>query len=225
VVLEHPPQVGQAGDQHQVPEEDRDPDQLLDDHEHERVRQRVAEDVRDPDREQEEQADRQQQREHHRAGPGALADLLHLTGLAGGELGVGRDVQRAEADLQRLPQRDDPADHRQAQPPVLLEDRDERERLDLDLAVRALARIDPAVVAGDVLGGGLAHRHRPRRDPAHHHALEHGLPADRRIAARHQRAVGKPRLLGCRHYRRRFAARRWKRSTRPPVSTSFWRPV
>ena len=40
-------------------------------------------------------------------------------------------------------------------------------------------------------------------------------------------AVRKPQRVGFGHYSllSRFAARRWNRSTRPPVSTSFWRPV
>ena len=111
---------------------------------------------------------------------------------------------------------------------VALRPGDERLGLDLDLAL------------GGADGDG------PDRDAAHHHALEHRLAADRRVALGDQRAVGhaqrvasvrleeigrvpgaEPTLrahgllpgLAC------LAARRWKRSTRPPVSTSFCLPV
>ena len=123
----------------------------------------------------------------------------------------------------------------------------------------------------ELLGGGLAHRDRPVGDAAHHHALEHRLAAERRVAAGAQLAVsaestspsargGRPArtacavvhgalaaliaaagVLGepaaarsamryladraCAECRRPLATRRWKRSTRPPVSISFCRPV
>ena len=47
-------------------------------------------------------------------------------------------AERLEADLQRLAERDDAADHRQAQDPVALRPGDERLGGDLDLAARAL---------------------------------------------------------------------------------------
>ena len=54
--------------------------------------------------------------------------------------------------------------------------------LDLDLAVRGLARVGLVAVArGDLLGGRLADRDGPGRDAAHHHALEHRLAADGRV--------------------------------------------
>ena len=110
---------------------------------------------------------------------------------------------------------------------VALRPGDERLGLDLDLAL------------------GVADRDRPDRDAAHHHALEHRLAADRRVALGDQGAVGHAQrvasvaeeiswdasaepaggltryfpALAC------LAARRWKRSTRPPVSTSFCLPV
>src|SRR5665213_2201264 len=46
------------------------------------------------------------------------------------------------------------------------------DRTDRDLALAAL----------ELIGRGSAHRYRPGADAAHHHALEHGLTADRRIA-------------------------------------------
>ena len=83
-------------------------------------------------------------------------------------------------------------------------------------------------VLGDLLGQRLAHGHRPRRDATHHHALEHGLTPDGGVALGDECPVGQALRGGhARSYERapRLAARRLKRSTRPPVSTSFWRPV
>ena len=57
----------------------------------------------------------------------------------------------------------------------------------LDLAERRLARGEP--VRTDLLGQRLADGDGPRRDAAHHHALEHGLAADGRVLLRHQGAV------------------------------------
>ena len=77
-------------------------------------------------------------------------------------------------------------------------------------------------------GSGLRTRHRPRRHATHHHALEHGLTPDGGVALGDECPVGQALRGGhVRSYERapRLAARRLKRSTRPPVSTSFWRPV
>jgi hypothetical protein len=103
---------------------------------------------------------------------GAAAQLLLLAVLARGQLGVGGDVERAEPDPQRLHERHHPPDHGQAQRAVALEPRDQREGLHLDVA------------------RGLADRHRPGGDAAHHHALEHRLAANRRVALGHQGPVG-----------------------------------
>ena len=123
----------------------------------------------------EEQPDRQHQREEDRQAPHQAADLLRPPRL---ELGVGGDRERLEADLQRLAEGDDAADHRQSQHPVPLRPGDERLRGDLDLAL------------------GRAHRHRPDRDAAHHHALEHRLAADRRVLLGDQGAVGHAPRIG-----------------------------
>jgi len=66
--------------------------------------------------------------------------------------------------------------------------------------------------------GRLADGDRPRADATHHHAFEHGLPTDRRVAP-----APPPReaLLGRGRRAAAAATRRWKRSTRPPVSISF----
>jgi hypothetical protein len=65
---------------------------------------------------------------------------------------------------------------------VLLEDRDERERLD----------VDRALVLGDVRALDLepADGDGPRGDAAHHHALEHRLAAHGGVRPRDERAVG-----------------------------------
>ena len=78
-----------------------------------------------------------------------------------------RHRQRAHPDRERLAERDHPADDRQAQPAAA-----QRDALDVVLDLR-----DAAV--------RTAHRHGPARRAAHHHALEHRLPTDRR----HQAAI------------------------------------
>ena len=87
---------------------------------------------------------------------------LHLAVLRVGILGgiVRRDCERAEADRERLAERDHAADDRQPE--------------DLPLRHR---RGDGAVDLGD-LAVRLAYGHRPIRRRAHHHALEDGLPSD-----------------------------------------------
>src|SRR5580704_16593350 len=55
--------------------------------------------------------------------------------------------------------------------------RGEGERLHGDRTGR-----DLALAALELIERGGAHGHRPRADAAHHHAFEHGLTADRRIA-------------------------------------------
>ena len=163
----------------QVGEEDRDPDELLDHHEDEPVRDRVREEVGQAGRQQEEEADREQQREHDRARPGAAADLLLLAVVVGRHLRVRGDAERAEADLERLGERDHAAHDREPQQPVALRPGDERLGDHLDLALRPLLRVGAA--RGELLRRRLAHRHRPGGDAAHHHALEHGLAADRGV--------------------------------------------
>ena len=66
-----------------------------------------------PDRDDEEEADREQQREDDRQAPDPAADLLLLALLVLLQLRVGGDRQRLEADLHRLAEGDDAADHRQ----------------------------------------------------------------------------------------------------------------
>ena len=131
-----------------------------------------------PDRDDEEEADREQHREGDRQAPDPAADLFLLALLVLLELGVGGDRQGAEADLQRLAEGDDAAQHRQPPEAVALWPRADRLGADLDLAV------------------GAAHRHGPDRDAAHHHALEHRLAADRRVALGDQRAVGHAQRVG-----------------------------
>jgi hypothetical protein len=176
---------GQAREQPQVPEEDRGAQDALDHPEQERRAELVLEQRGQPDRHDEEQADGECEGGDHGADPHAARDRLFLLL----ELLVGGDAERGEADLHRLDQRDDAADDRPAQRAVALGPRDERERLDADLAERVVRR---------ALGRGLADRDGPRRDAAHHDALEHRLPADGRILLRHQGAVWQ---AGLRHMR------------------------
>ena len=116
---------------------------------------------------------------------------LPISSSSSAQLGVGGDAERLEADRQRLAERDDAADDRQAQDAVLLEHRHERDDW---------TAISPSVPSGrpSVRGRGTATAH--VRDAAHHHALEDGLAADGRVALRRIR---------------RAAGRRARRSRRP----------
>ena len=134
VVLEHPPQVGQAADRDDVADEDRRPQHALDQPEQQRRAELVLDQAGGADRDDEEEADRERQREDDRQAPGEAADRLRLLAVLLDELGVGGDRQRPEADLQRLAERDDAADHRQPQEPVALGPGDQRLGGDLDLA-------------------------------------------------------------------------------------------
>ncbi len=90
--------------------------------------------------------------------------LLHLR--------VGGDRQRFEADLHRLAEGDDAAQHRQPPEPV------------------ALAQGTSGSDSISICALGAAHRDRPDRDASHHHALQHRLAADRGVAFGDQGAVG-----------------------------------
>ena len=144
----------------------------------------------------EREADRDEERERERPAADLGRLLVALCFLGRGVLR--RDAERAEADREALAERDDAADDRQAQRPVPRHQRVDRARDVRDLTV------------------GRPHRDRPVARSAHHHALEDGLAADG-LATRSYAAE--------RAARSAFSSRRWKRSTRPPVSTSFCLPV
>ena len=94
VVLEHAAQVAQAREQREVAEEDRGAQDPLDEPEQERRAELVLDQAREPDGHDEEQADRERERDDDRAGPHAARDLL----LVLGQLRVGGDAERLEAD-------------------------------------------------------------------------------------------------------------------------------
>ena len=163
----------------EVAEEDRRAQDALDEPEQQRRAELVLDQARQADRDDEEQADGEQQRDDDRAGPHAARDLLLLLG----QLGVGGDAERLEADRQRLDERDDAADDRQAQRAVALEHGGRAGTTVTSISPRAASsgsRPSPS----HLLGQRLADRDRPGRDAAHHHALEHGLAADGRVALR-----------------------------------------
>ena len=146
-------------------------------------------------------ADRERRRTGRSRAPGRRRPCrahmpLEIGSSSSGSCALRRDRERLEADRERLAR----ARRRRGRPASGSARRrgpgDERERLDRDLAVGALERVQLAV--GDLLGQRLAHGDRPRGDAAHHHALEDGLAADGGIALRHQGAVGKAGLFGTR---------------------------
>ena len=101
-------------------------------------------------------------------------------------------AERPKADFQRLAERDDTSDHRQAQNTVAVCPRDQRLGGDLDLAGCAT---EPGAAIGidQVLGARLSNRNCPGRDPPHHHALEHRLTTDGGVAQCYRHAVGHAR--------------------------------
>ena len=178
VVLEDAAQVRQAADRDDVGDEDRRSQNPLDQPEEEGVAELVLDQAGQPDRDDEEEPDRQRHREDDRQPPDPAADLLLVALLVLLQLCVGGDRQGAEADLQRLAERDDAADHRHPPEPVPLRPRNQWFGAELDLAL------------------GVAHRDRPGRDAAHHHPLQHRLPANRRVALGDQGAIGHAQRIG-----------------------------
>ena len=134
VVLEDPSQVLHPADRGDVADEDRRAQRPLDQPEEEGRAELALDQAGQPDRDDEEEPDRQQQRRRAIvAAPDPAADLLLLALLVLLELGVGGDRQRPEADLHRLAEGDDAADHRQSPGPVAPRPRHERLGADLDL--------------------------------------------------------------------------------------------
>ena len=115
-----------------VGDEDRRPQDALDEPEEHGGAELVADEARGADRDDEEEPDGERQRKEDGQAPGEPADRVLLAGLR--HLCVGRDRQRAEADLERLGERDHAADHRHRRDPMALRPRDERLGGDLDLA-------------------------------------------------------------------------------------------
>ena len=176
--------------------------------------ERVLDQAREPDRHDEEQADREHQRDDDRADPQPAGDRLLLLG----DLRVGGDPQRLEADHQRLAERDDPADDRPAQSRCcFVHETSGNDATSISPGRPRPARARPSRAARR----RLAHRDRPGRDAAHHHALEHGLAADGRVALRPSSAPSGIRLGARRRSRAhgavgeapaaRSALRAWRR--------------
>ena len=164
--------------------------------------------------------------------------------LLGRQLGVGGDLESLEADRHRAPERDDSAHDRQPQEAVAPHRRFEREGAYRDLAARALlgeARPRSAARAWACAPpppswrrlASSRPRARPGRPPGRRAGRLSSPPApsvaapDARGAARTSASATRRRRLGLRACacRRPLATRRWKRSTRPPVSISFCLPV
>ena len=162
-----------------------------------------------------------------------------------------RRSQRPEADRHRSAQRDDAADDRAGAGSCGAAIADSSGNVAARRSRRASGVLGGRARARRLLVASACAPRRPSGDAAHHHALEHGLAADGSVAAGGQppsepdgvlavRPAARPRRTPrpaacerpCRYCvaaraaaARPLATRRWKRSTRPPVSISFWRPV
>ena len=161
-----------------------------------------------------------------RQAPDPAADLLLLALLVLLELGVGGDRQRLEADLHRLAEGDDAADHRQR---ARAGGAGPRAR-----AARTRPRSGPRACGPRRPRPRRRASSRPPAPPGRRPARRAWRPGRRRACAagplRWRRRPGMPVPSPPAGSRRYFpalclAARRWKRSTRPPVSTSFCLPV
>jgi hypothetical protein len=155
-------QVGEQRDQAEVGDEERDADHALDDHEPPGVDADEVGDQRRRDlEERDREADRDREREDQRAARELGRGLLVLGRVLVLRRVVGADREGAEADRERLAERNDPAHDREPEQPVL-------GHRGLD---RALHLGDRAV--------RLANGDRPGGRAPHHHALEDGLSSDR----------------------------------------------
>ena len=138
-----------------------------------------------PDGDDEEQPDGEQQREEDRQAPGEAADLLLFFAI--GELRVGGDRERPEADLQRLAERDNAADDRQ--PQIRL--RFAQETIGSEVtSMRALGG-----TAGDRPGRRRLASSRPRAPPGPRPARRRRRPAFRPACARSGRPPDAPRWI------------------------------
>ena len=130
---------------HEVGEEDRDADELLDQHEDEPVRDRVREQVGQPGRQQEEEADREQQREDDRARPRRRRRCPAARPASSGGIWALAEMPSARKPiLSDSRERDHAAHDRHAQQPVALRPGDERLGDHLDLALGALLGVGAA---------------------------------------------------------------------------------
>ena len=177
VVLEDAAQILETADRSDVGNEDAGAQYALDQPEKERRAKLVLDQAGEADRNDEEEAHRKQHREGDGQAPNPAADLFRLA-LVVLELSIGGDCKSSEADLQRLAEGDHTTQYRQAPETVARGPGADRLGADLDLAVRT------------------AHRHGPDRDAAHHHALEHRLATNRRVAFGDQGAIGHAQRVG-----------------------------
>ncbi len=174
VVLEHAAQVRELGDDDDVGDEDRDPDDALDEPEEEALAEPVVEQAGEEQRREEEEGDGEPEGDDERDADLLLAELLLLLA----ERLVGRHRQGAHADDERLDERHDAADDGQLEDGVADHPGDEREVVQADGLV------------------GAAYGERPVVHAAHHDALDHGLAADLGLARgerRQSRDAQRPR--------------------------------
>ena len=187
VVLEDAPDVRGPGDEREIAEEDRDPDEALDEVLDEAVVDLARGERGDEQREQEEDPDAGDRGHEEHQRDRALAQLHAL--LARGERR--RSDEPAGAHDQRLVQDDEPAHERQPCPAAAVEP-----------GVEPLGRPDDAAL-------GAAKCDRDRIATAHEHALDQGLtavgvtghpgslPARPRITGNRDGGPGRPAIGVC----------------------------
>ncbi len=238
VVLEHAAQVAQAREQQQVAEEDRRAHDALDQPEQRRGVQLRLDQADEPDRDDEEQADREGERDDERADPGrarrarspSAAPLLarRCSGARRGDLRVGGDVRAragrspASRRARRRRARAAGAARGGAAAPTrtgsvctaISPARAPRGRR----ASAAARRVGSRTATDQVRTPRIITPSSTACPPIG--ASRSALPTPRDV-----RVLGTYLVRGWLRGWRLRATRRWKRSTRPPVSISFWRPV
>ena len=188
----------------------------------------VLEQAGEADRDDEEQADGEGERDDDGAEPHAAGDRLLVLGAAARWPTCSSALKPMLSDSTSATT---PRITGQAQHAVALGPRDQRERLDsisptlgraAPRAPRACARPPPR----SRRRASSRPRARPGR-PTGASRWRHEAAVGQAVSARHacDRQPSRASALRAEPPRARLAARRWKRSTRPPVSTSFCLPV
>ena len=237
VVLEHAPQLAHARQEQQVAEEDRDPDQLLDHHEHQRVGQRVAE--------QAGQARRARGRTARSRTPAPAPPSPPTWPRRSPPACRPRPVPAGRWPRCSAPRKPIFSDWPSATTPRTTGQRSTRWRLVHETSGKVWTSISPSRALARRPGGpspsapavgwrtATAQCETPRIitpsstawPPTGRSRGAISAPSASLVCTGSGPATGAVADTAGQPARRRLAARRWKRSTRPPLSTSFWRPV
>ena len=222
VVLEDAAQRVHPRDEPEVAEEDRDADQLLDDDEDDRVRQRVLEEARDADRDEEEEADRERDRRARRCPTRRRRRSPRRPRRAGRSRRSRGRCSRCAATRRARRRR-----ARRAAAAARCRRRTETSGK-LAISISPVAGSPGSRLRPEATCSGWACGRRRPTSTRRASSLPRGPPGPRwvhRAARRAPPPPARPCADSGQSPGWRFAARRLKRSTRPPVSTIRCLPV